>query len=145
VSYTPRQWGERIARDCNLPDDDIDYIELAIVESVREAEARALSAESALAREKAAREEAEAALELLREDVREHLPAYALDDGTDDEANERERVEYAGDEIKRLAAMEGALRDLRSAVESRELIHDEALVVIDRALSTPTTAGGEGG
>jgi hypothetical protein len=77
--------------------------------------------------------------------VREHLPAYALDDGTDDEANERERVEYAGDEIKRLAAMEGALRDLRSAVESRELIHDEALVVIDRALSTPTTAGGEGG
>lgn len=39
---------------------------------------------------------------LLEEDVREYLPAYVLDDGTGDEANERERIEYAGAEIVRL-------------------------------------------
>ena len=38
----------------------------------------------------------------LHNDIDEHLPAYTLDDGTDDEANERERIEYAGDEIRSL-------------------------------------------
>jgi hypothetical protein len=35
-------------------------------------------------------------LESLRADIEEHLPAYVLDDGTDEEANHGERVEYAG-------------------------------------------------
>jgi hypothetical protein len=95
--------------------------------------------------------------------VREHLPAYALDDGTDDEANERERVEYAGDEIKRLlarlAAMEGALRRIVDTDPHKDDMgfcercnrnsswphaDDCPMTLARAALATPTTAGGEG-
>jgi predicted RNase H-like nuclease (RuvC/YqgF family) len=48
--------------------------------------------------------ESEAELDALRADIREHLPSYVLDDGTDEAASERETIEYAGDEIRRLRA-----------------------------------------
>ena len=41
----------------------------------------------------------------LEEDVRDHLPEYVLEDGTGDAATARERIEYAGDEIRRLRRM----------------------------------------
>lgn len=45
-----------------------------------------------------------AELETLTDDIDEHLPQYVLDDGTDEPANERERIEHAGAEIVRLRA-----------------------------------------
>lgn len=48
--------------------------------------------------------EVEHELDQLRGDIDEHLPAYALDDGTGDEAGHRERIEYAGDELRHLRA-----------------------------------------
>ena len=48
------------------------------------------------------RDEIFSELELLKEDIDENLPNYVLDDGTDEPANDSERIEYAGDEIKRL-------------------------------------------
>ena len=49
-------------------------------------------------------------VETLRADIDEHLPAYVLEDGTDEEANYRERIEYAGDEIKRHSTALAAAR-----------------------------------
>lgn len=61
-------------------------------------------------------------IDQLESDIDEHLPEYRLDDGTGDEANGRERIEYAGTEIRRLRAerdrlsskVAGRLRAIRS-------------------------------
>jgi hypothetical protein len=155
VSYTPRQWGEQIARDCNLPDEDIDYIELAIVESVREAEQRALAAESALAVEKAAREEAEALAArranaingLLKIPCATYLGKSELD------AVDEARMSLARDAgrtlLARLALLENRLcggtgHNFKSEWHLSGCEGCRHLVRELTALATPTTAGGEG-
>jgi len=84
-------------------------------------------------------------VETLRADIDEHLPAYVLDDGTDEEANYRERIEYAGDEIKRHSeALAAALAraETAEALAGRRLTHlnsysrDE----LDAALARAETA-----
>jgi chromosome segregation ATPase len=64
-------------------------------------------------------------VETLRADIEEHLPTYVLDDGTGDEANYRERIEYAGDDIRRLGhelrlSHEFAARSIADAKEREE-------------------------
>lgn len=82
------------------------------------------------------RDEARAERDALEEDVREHLPEYVLDDGTDDEANERERIVYAGAEIVRLRrerdeAVHAALRREGNA-DQIERERDEARAEVER-------------
>lgn len=73
---------------------------------------------------------------LLEEDVREYLPAYVLDDGTGDEANERERIEYAGAEIVRLRReRDEARRNASAWADERDAMRrerDEARVEVER-------------
>ena|GEM_PF-5916611 len=64
-------------------------------------------------------------VETLRADIDEHLPTYVLDDGTDEEANYRERIEFAGDDIRRLEhelrlSHEFAERSITRAKESED-------------------------
>jgi chromosome segregation ATPase len=64
-------------------------------------------------------------VETLRADIEEHLPTYVLDDGTGDEANYRERIEFAGDDIRRLGhelrlSHEFAARSIADAKEREE-------------------------
>jgi hypothetical protein len=71
-------------------------------------------------------------LDALRESIDESLPHYVLDDGTGDEANELERVEYAGDEIRRVH------RRLAEATELKALFErdrDAAFADVDRLRS----------
>ena len=46
----------------------------------------------------------------LRETIAESLPRYVLDDGSGDDADETETIEYAGREIQRLTARHAELR-----------------------------------
>lgn len=73
---------------------------------------------------------------LLEEDVREYLPAYVLDDGTGDEANERERIEYAGAEIVRLRReRDEARRNASAWADERDAMRrerDEERVEVER-------------
>lgn len=67
-------------------------------------------------------------LSLLEGVIDESLPHYELDDGTGEEANFAERVEYAGEEL-------GALqRKLTLAEQQRDELA-EALRALDRASS----------
>lgn len=77
---------------------------------------------------------------LLEEDVREHLPEYVLDDGTGDEANERERIEYAGAEIVRLRReRDEACAEIERLRAERDVMRrerDEALARLHDAHNT---------
>jgi len=84
------------------------------------------------------------ALEVLEAEIDEHLPEYVLDDGTDEPANARERVEYAGAEIERLRRERDEAREaLRLSVSAWEAAgmqgrsaHDGLLALQRRAEQT---------
>lgn len=71
--------------------------------------------------------------------VVEHLP-YQLDDGTGDDANAEECVEYAADELrkrrKRIAALEAANRELRVLCEDSRRHADEEIAGLRGRIDT---------
>lgn len=66
--------------------------------------------------------------ETLVECVNEHLPHYRLDDGTGDEANEYERVEFAGAELERLTRNMHNVRMLAHKMRRTDPINAEHLL-----------------
>lgn len=78
-------------------------IDAARAEAARWKE-RAEAAEAELRKTTGFLADAEHDLELLEDDIEEHLPSYLLDDGTNEAANHRERIEYAGADIRELTA-----------------------------------------
>lgn len=76
------------------------------VKQWKELEAQRDAARAQLAEAERHLEDSEEELGSLKEAITEHLPQYTVDDGTSepDDATEWERLEYAGDELKRLGA-----------------------------------------
>jgi chromosome segregation ATPase len=75
-------------------------------------------------------------IDALHDDIAEHLPSYVLDDGTDEPANVRETIEYAGDEIKRLTS---ALAAKDAEIERLKQERDTTRSHLQALLSDPAT------
>lgn len=97
--------------------DDAGQGEHNVLALVDHYQGEALQAGAEVARLRTLLDDDEHELDLLKADIDEHLPEYGLDDGTDDPANERERVEYAGQELKSLRGEVARLRTRNEALE----------------------------